>query len=57
MTYIVEVLRQEHRNIEKLLWVLERELMAFDRGETRSSSRPSTTLRTTGIPAITRRRT
>ena len=33
MTYIVEVLRQEHRNIEKLLWVLERELMAFDRGE------------------------
>jgi len=33
MTYIVEVLRQEHRNIEKLLWVLERELIAFDRGE------------------------
>ena len=33
MTYIVEVLRQEHRNIEKLLWVLERELSAFDRGE------------------------
>lgn len=26
---IVEVLRQEHRNIEKLLWVLERELTAF----------------------------
>ena len=33
MTYVVEVLRQEHRNIEKLLRVLERELSVFDRGE------------------------
>jgi hemerythrin-like domain-containing protein len=33
MTYIIEVLRQEHRNIEKMLWVLERELSVFDRGE------------------------
>lgn len=33
MTYVIEVLRQEHRNIEKLLRVLERELSVFDRGE------------------------
>jgi hemerythrin-like domain-containing protein len=33
MTYVVEVLRQEHRNIEKLLGVLERELSVFDRGD------------------------
>ena len=33
MTYMVEVLRQEHRNIESLLRVLERELSVFDRGE------------------------
>ena len=33
MTYIVEVLRQEHRNIEKLLRVLEQELSVFNRGE------------------------
>ena len=33
MTYVVEVLRQEHRNIEKLLRVLERELTVFDRGD------------------------
>jgi len=33
MTYIIEVLRQEHRNIESLLRVLERELSVFDRGE------------------------
>ena len=33
MTYIIEILRQEHRNIEKLLRVLERELSMFDRGE------------------------
>ena len=32
MTYVVEVLRQEHRNIEKLLRVLEQELSVFDRG-------------------------
>ena len=33
MTYVVEVLRQEHRNIEKLLHVLEQELSVFDRGD------------------------
>jgi hemerythrin-like domain-containing protein len=33
MTYVVEVLRQEHRNIEKLLRVLEQELSVFDRGD------------------------
>jgi hemerythrin-like domain-containing protein len=33
MTYIVEVLRQEHRNIEKLLSILEQELSVFDRGD------------------------
>jgi hemerythrin-like domain-containing protein len=31
MTEIIEVLLQEHRNIEKLLRVLERELTVFDR--------------------------
>ena len=33
MTDMVEVLRQEHRNIESLLRVLERELSVFERGE------------------------
>jgi hemerythrin-like domain-containing protein len=33
MSYLIEILRQEHRNIEKLLRVLERELNVFDRGE------------------------
>ena len=33
MTYVVELLRQEHRNIEKLLHILERELSLFDRGD------------------------
>ena len=33
MTYVIEVLRQEHRNIEKLLRVLEQELGVFDRGD------------------------
>jgi hemerythrin-like domain-containing protein len=33
MTEMVEILRQEHRNIESLLHVLERELSVFDRGE------------------------
>jgi hemerythrin-like domain-containing protein len=33
MVEIIEVLRQEHRNIEKLLHVLERELSVFDRGD------------------------
>ena len=32
-TYLIEVLRQEHRNIEKLLQVLEQELSVFDRGD------------------------
>ena len=39
MTYIIEVLRQEHRNIESLLRVLERELSVFDRGEHREGTR------------------
>jgi hemerythrin-like domain-containing protein len=30
---IIELLKQEHRNIEKLLLVLEQELNVFDRGE------------------------
>jgi hemerythrin-like domain-containing protein len=30
---IIDLLRQEHRNIEKLLFVLERELTVFDSGE------------------------
>jgi hemerythrin-like domain-containing protein len=33
MVEIIEMLRQEHRNIEKLLDVIERELSVFDRGE------------------------
>jgi hemerythrin-like domain-containing protein len=33
MAYIIEILRQEHCNIESLLRVLERELSVFDRGE------------------------
>ena len=33
MTYMIEVLRQEHCNIEKLLRALERELGVFDRGD------------------------
>ena len=33
MIEIIEVLRQEHCNIEKLLRVLERELSVFDRGD------------------------
>lgn len=33
MTYIIEVLRQEHYNIESLLRVLERELSVFERGD------------------------
>jgi hemerythrin-like domain-containing protein len=33
MTYIIEVLRQEHCNIESLLRVLERELSVFERGD------------------------
>jgi hemerythrin-like domain-containing protein len=33
MSYIIEVLRQEHCNIEKLLCVLERELDVFARGD------------------------
>jgi hemerythrin-like domain-containing protein len=33
MIEIIEILRQEHRNIEKLLRVMEQELSIFDRGE------------------------
>jgi len=33
MAYVLEVLREEHRNSEKLLCVLERELSVFDRGD------------------------
>ncbi len=33
MVEIIEMLRQEHRNIEKLLDVVEQELNVFDRGE------------------------
>jgi len=33
MSTIIEILLEEHRNIEKLLLVLEKELEVFDRGE------------------------
>ena len=33
MIEIIEILRQEHRNLEKLLRVMEQELRVFDRGE------------------------
>jgi hemerythrin-like domain-containing protein len=33
MSYVIEVLRQEHCNIETLLGVLERELSVFDHGD------------------------
>ena len=33
MVEIIEILRQEHRNLEKLLCVMEQELSVFDRGE------------------------
>ena len=33
MVEIIEILRQEHQNIENLLRVMERELKVFDRGE------------------------
>jgi len=33
MVEIIEILRREHRNIEKLLHVMEQELNVFDRGE------------------------
>ena len=33
MKEIIEILREEHRNIEKLLYVLERELSVFERGD------------------------
>jgi hemerythrin-like domain-containing protein len=33
MVEIIDILRQEHRNIEKLLRVMEQELAVFDRGE------------------------
>jgi hemerythrin-like domain-containing protein len=33
MSYVIEVLRQEHCNIESLLGILEREVAVFDRGD------------------------
>jgi hemerythrin-like domain-containing protein len=33
MTYLIELLRREHCNIEKLLCALEREVSVFDRGD------------------------
>ena len=33
MIEIIEILRQEHRNLEKLLRVMEQELRVFDRAE------------------------
>src|SRR6516165_10875906 len=33
MVEIIEILRQEHRDVEKLLRVMEQELSVFDRGE------------------------
>jgi len=33
MVDIIDILRQEHRNIEKLLGAMEQELCVFDRGE------------------------
>jgi hemerythrin-like domain-containing protein len=33
MSWVIEILCQEHRNIEKLLRVLEREFNLFDHGE------------------------
>ena len=33
MIEIIEILHQEHRNLEKLLRVMEQELRVFDRGE------------------------
>ena len=59
MSYLIEVLRQEHCNIERLLCVLERELTVFDRGDRpnyETSSQSSITSKTIRIPAIIRRR-
>jgi hemerythrin-like domain-containing protein len=33
MVEIIDILQQEHRNLEKLLQVMEQELEIFDRGE------------------------
>ena len=33
MVEIIDALQQEHRNLEKLLLVMEQELEIFDRGE------------------------
>ena len=33
MVEIIDTLQQEHRNLEKLLQVMEQELEIFDRGE------------------------
>lgn len=59
MTYIIEILRQEHRNIEKVLRVLERELSVFGYAINRImrlSSRLSNTSWSIRIRVITLRR-
>ena len=57
MVDIIQGLRQEHRNIESLLRVLERELSVFDRGERPDYEVVLAVSRTIRIAAITRRRT
>ena len=37
MVEIIDILQQEHRNLEKLLQVMEQELEIFDRGERRTT--------------------
>jgi hypothetical protein len=54
---VIEILRQEHRNIEKLLQVLERELNVFARRATRSSTRFSLISRSIPMSTTTRWRT
>jgi hypothetical protein len=44
MSYIIEVLRLEHCNIEKLLRVLEQELSVFDRGVRREVAKDRASL-------------
>jgi hemerythrin-like domain-containing protein len=56
----IDILRQEHRNIEKLLVVLERELAVFARGDRPDyevSMRLSPISRSIPIPATIRWRT
>ena len=57
---IIDLLRQEHRNIEKLLLVLERELDVFARASgltTRLSKRSSHISRSIRILTTIRRKT